>query len=774
MVNIGYAKVDLTEVKEWIKADEKASSSWYRKCQEEDSKNGGGDNAIYNLTASRNGKINIIRGEFVELAECVIADGQRFNLLYLDERYAILSYNDMKFIMPASLVHDVEMLKDYSYLTSDEIAALTDSEMSSAMVPAEMGATTVKTLREQLAEEEEKIKAEQEKYRLAVEEIMAAAKAKEAELKEILAKEKAKLDAVKQELETKLFVLETQIYGIRCYFGEVVDFTRIRSGKPAAEDEPVVMFQKIRFLDEEMGKYLSLFSFGKFNSDKETFIGALKARDDIRDVFCPSERCIAILKNSRTGKAVKVSSEIANMLEKYDYAHGKQIAILVRDGDNLYVGWTDEDKVTLSTEDMFLKPNQTTVSDMDETYRSELELKQKQEQDRSDRISRYFLLSVIQGMIDRGGLLNIPSKTKITEESDLVKFSFAEGWLQDTSYGTFEDILKESKAAAIKQGEMIYTVARPSRDDFYSYGRNSTRYDAYNNERGIGDRNRTHDASVPYQTLMPINKVLKECKVTATIKLMKPVFDRFAHSWWSGSKIVAVKPGTEVMQTVTKVFVLDEDDFNKAETLTNIAKVIKRKEHYNRETKPEDIMFKIDDGGYIRARDNLARYDSRIEGEETVSDDTCQALFDGYGFPEITIDKVEDEKLYTYVSVKADSYGWTESRVNFKIYPDEYIRASYLCSTWIKYVITTRNVGERIGSTRLDYAQVLPYLKAMLDFTTQQEAKDKELLIAAGGENWINNNPKWDLEVCKWRIANSIPTLTAASAKKFLKTVKLS
>lgn len=227
------------------------------------------------------------------------------------------------------------------------------------------------------------------------------------------------------------------------------------------------------------------------------------------------------------------------------------------------------------------------------------------------------------------------------------------------------------------------------------------------------------------------------------------------------------------MKTVTKVFNLDEDDFNKAETLTNLAKVIKRKCHYSRETRAEDIMFKIDDDGYIRTRECVARYDSHVEGEETVSDAVCHILFGDFGFPEITIDKVEDEKLHTYVSVKADSYGWTESRVNFKIYSDEYVRASYLCSTWIKYVITTRNVGERIGSTRLDYAQVLPYLKGLLDFATQQEAKEKELLIAAGGENWINNTPKWDLEVCKWRIANSIPTLTAASAKKFLKTVKL-
>ena len=127
----------------------------------------------------------------------------------------------------------------------------------------------------------------------------------------------------------KIFVLDTQIYGIHCYLGEVVDFKQIRAGKASSSDTPVIMFQKIRFLDEEMGKYLSLYTFGQHEEDNETLIDALKTRDDLRDVFCPTDRCITVLRNSRTGKAVKPSDIVANMLEKYDYLQKEMVERMV-------------------------------------------------------------------------------------------------------------------------------------------------------------------------------------------------------------------------------------------------------------------------------------------------------------------------------------------------------------------------------------------------------------------------------------------------------------
>ena len=47
---------------------------------------------------------------------------------------------------------------------------------------------------------------------------------------------------------------------------------------------------------------------------------------------------------------------VSNVLDTYKKFHGKQIGILIRNGENLYVGWTDEEKVRIKDENVYLKP----------------------------------------------------------------------------------------------------------------------------------------------------------------------------------------------------------------------------------------------------------------------------------------------------------------------------------------------------------------------------------------------------------------------------------
>ena len=54
------------------------------------------------------------------------------------------------------------------------------------------------------------------------------------------------------------------------------------------------------------------------------------------------------------------------MLSEYELLHGNTIAILIRDGENLYIGWTDDDKVQVKDENMFLKPETKEIANEDE------------------------------------------------------------------------------------------------------------------------------------------------------------------------------------------------------------------------------------------------------------------------------------------------------------------------------------------------------------------------------------------------------------------------
>ncbi len=706
--------------------------------------------------------------EFILLVDALESEGQRLAVFYSDDTAIIVGYEDHKYILPAFLV-EVHLLKDYSSLTSKELAVLGDTQMSEVMLPADVSDYSVKSLEDELNDKKRQIDNAKAECQKAIEEIRNEARRKEEELRELLEKETEKLEIMKEELENKIFVLDTQIYGIRCYLGEVIDFKQIRTGKASSSGTPVVMFQKIRFLDEEMGKYLSLYTFGQYTDDNETLIDALKTRDDLRDVFCPADRCITVLRNSRTGKAVKSSDRIANMLEKYDYLHGKQIAILVRDGENLYIGWTDEEKVHISSEDMFLRPGKAEVKEVEDVeygfghkYWNEKErIKEEKEANKrakSERVSRYFLVSILQGMIDRGGLIDIPQKTRITEESDLVKFSFAEGWLKDNSYGTFKDILDKSKDIEIKKGEVVLTGMRVTRDDIHDYSRRyNSEYATYSNDRGIGEKNRTHGAVIPGFKFMLINKVLKSATVKVSFDIVKAtavVNDSYFFPSDNAKAYDVVKdPSGELLGSYTKEVHLSKEDFNAAGTLTNYEKVIMTR--YN--NRPLCGIDKETGDINFRSAPNATRY-------EWIPN------LDKYGFLVIRDIHVLSEAIYTFISVPMDTWNDSGARVNFEIMPDEYVRTTYLCSTWLKYVVTTGNVGDfRIGGTRMPYAESLKYLNKLIEQVREREETEKMLLIKAGGEEYLKSHVDWDRELCEWRITNRVTNLTARSAMKFVK-----
>lgn len=780
---IGHAKINKKVLKQWaenekeniINAEDKKAACWYdslwgpyfydRQNVFKDAKP-----LIEICRSSFSDSLDDCSQEFMALIDNLENEGQRLTAFYADDTAVIVGYQDHKYILPAFLV-EVDSLKDYSTLTAGDISALGDKEMSDAMLPADMSSSSMKSLEDELNDKKRQIESAEEECKIAIEKIREEARRKEQELRELLEKETENLRTMKKELENKIYILDTQIYGIRCYLGEVVDFTRIRDGKHASKDTPVVMFQKIRYLDEEMGKYFSLYAFGTYDNDKDTLIGALKNRDDLRDIFCPADRCITVLRMSRTGKLTKTSDYANNMLQKYEYLHGKQIAILVRDGEALYIGWTDEDRIKIYSEDMFLRPGETTISEVNDTddnsfWSKERALKyekEKEERDRSERISRYFLISIIQGMIDNGELINIPAKTKITQESNLVKFSFAEGWLKDTTYGTFEDILDKSKDITIKKGEMILTGMHVTRDDAGSYS-GSTQYATYSNDRGIGERNRTHDASIPAFQFLPINKTLREAEVYVTFDLYKakPVENSnyYFTSDHAKSYDVVKDPDNILMGTYTCKRKLTPEDFNKVSENADYKKVVTAMAEgmlwYFDEKQDPDSFFTLQG-----LKVNHTRYNWLPD-------------LNKFGVPEIVDVKVISEEQHTYISVKADTYMSTETRVNFEIIPGEYVRTTYLCSTWLKYVITTGNIGDfRIGGTKMSYAEALKYLNNLIGHVKKREETEKTLLLEAGGKEYIESHSDWDRELCEWRIANRVTNLTARSAKKFVKEHQL-
>lgn len=330
-------------------------------------------------------------GELLEMAEYLQSIGQSLNLLYLDDKYrfAVISGADTNeaYTLPCRFL-EIEEYKDYSEYTPDQMCSIAGEAVSS-IVPADQGFSSVTDVKkdirgkeEELKEQENALKKLQQEQEEKLEELKRQLMEQYRPLREMIEKKQAELEEEKKKLENQLTVLDTQIYAIRCITGEVVDFTQLVNGRHADMNSPVVIYQKLRYMDEELGKYLALYDVD--GDDIGLFEDILKNREDLRDLFCPGDKAVSFVKVSRNGVGYKQHDVFANMLQKYEKYHGHTIGIIIKDGENLYMGWTEEDRIDIHDENIFFTPQgEAVLQETEESYRST---------SREEKISRFFIL----------------------------------------------------------------------------------------------------------------------------------------------------------------------------------------------------------------------------------------------------------------------------------------------------------------------------------------------------------------------------------------------
>lgn len=422
--------------------------------------------------------------------------------------------------------------KDYSDMTAAQALAAIggDTTCDMSLIPADARSTlTQRNVKEQLSMQQDKI----EKLRAEIKDTenaktgeLAALKAQIETLKQELWEKKDKLlselgrrmdelEEKKEQLEGQIYLLDSQIYAIRCYAGEVVNFSRIRSGKNAPDTEPIVVYQKLRFLDEDLGRLASLYEIQW--EEMGMFESFLRYSPCALDTFAPNERCVMLVRLSRTGKSIgrRMDNEgrpYLNMLDRYDYYHGKTVGIIIRNGENLYLGWTDESRVHIS-DDLILTRAQVITETVPLTEPKEFlfeserkryvkEQKEQRRQILDGLVSRSFVYNILQGVVDNSKLLPLPKGVTLAKQSEYVIYSVADRWISDNRYGSFTDIIARCNQK-VQQGDMLLTTQHlvPETDRPAFYPR------AWENVRGRGERNRTHDCAVDDCALYKANLV---------------------------------------------------------------------------------------------------------------------------------------------------------------------------------------------------------------------------------------------------------------------------
>ncbi len=762
---IGYAIFDIENFKEWNKsyqpirhdmADEGwVSDHWQEYFYERQE--------MYHDCKNVMDKHSFERADTKELEALInhLSDiGEKLWLFSYDDTACIIGYEKERFVMNSDFVTP-EYLRDYSKLTVSEMNRLAGTVSENNLLPSYMGLnnSSVESLSDkkkvaqtQLEDAKAEIRAKEDAIR---EEMYKRIEAMKAEMAEKLNDLNAKVEQYQKEI----FVLESQIFSIRCYTGEVVKFHQIKGGRAAEEDTPLILYQKIRFLDEELGKHVSIFDFD--GEEDKRLIPLLRAREDIAQLLAPKGRSLTILRTSRTGKFVAANEDVKNMLTEYDQYHGMQLALLLRDSERLYIAWCDADNITINEENAFYSVNQKTEI----VAENENAAIRDKETNIHEALSRYYLLAILQGMIDNGGILRFPEHVNVMA-SPYVIFSLAEGWVDVNKYGTFADMLEKSKDIAPKKGDNILTVTRLCSE---SKGR------SFENDRGVGYANRTYGVRLSGKKLYPINVIYDDAVVEYEYEALK------INEYMGTKDILCTRNGvtTKEKEPEVKYDVTDEVLFAGKGRLTIGFETYRNMKDEDLKKQVEIDLSAVDNAVYSpdmyymdgNAERRYHRPDS-FNRKATLSEKTLYAK-------RITAVKIVEKIPHIFVSVEQTGEGsyknnWksTTYHVNFEVLDGEYINTAFLCSSWMKEVIRSGKTGYiRFPGATPSFADLLPYFHIIKQELEEKERKEKELIIDAGGNEFIAATDDWDVALCEWKIRNEIHELTPTRAKRFVKEI---
>lgn len=597
--------------------------------------------------------------------------------------------------------------KDYSAMTPLQVRkqlgvgiSQEDGDMQS-LVSAEVeasltGADLKKSLEDQnqaIADIEQEMKDTREaktgelaELRMELERVQAELDAKKSALMAELEQKKRYMEQMKEQMENQIYMLDSQIYAIRCFAGEVVQFARIRSGRNAPVTEPIVIHQKLRFLDEDLGRLASLYEIQWERLD--LFEQFLRHSPLALDTFAPNERCVVLVRLSRTGTQQGRDNirPYTNLFKNYEYYHGKTVGIIIRNGENLYLGWTEEDRVHIEDDLLISKVVTEVTPGKDPEFMFESEREQYEQQQKAERrrfvdglVSRSFVYNILQGIVEHTDMLPLPEGVALNKPSEYVIYSVADKWLADNRFGSFNEIVEKSNNR-VTEGDMLLTVQHliPERS---SWGGNySPRWD---NVRGRGDRNRTHDCHVDDCKIYPANLVEYDEPVSKT---------RFKRLVPPGYFELQKNPGAK---PAWREFVEYTDWY---EPLHN-----------------ED-------------------------GSEVPPDEQDQI-----------IEVFDYRRQHVYISVPK-MFSYADARSNFELQPEEYINLTYLNSVWLEWAVTTKNLGGwTVGGKEVTYAYAIKYIKTALDFIRKREKEEKAHLDAVDSTitqdpDWPLRLSEWKLE----------------------------
>ena len=239
----------------------------------------------------------------------------------------------------------------------------------------------------------------------------------EAQIKALYEKQALKQAELQEKIakyEHDLFIMRTDLTAYEYRQGLGVNVTPIHTGQLAPQEQPLVLYQKLIFLDEDLPRFKNLYDI-----DSPSLETALKTSDALLDHLCPTTKGITFLKQRNSQGSYELNNTVMRFIQNNMPNH---IGILIRNGENVWLGWLDDKDIKLNDDSFNSKASQETLT---------IDLLK----------SRHYLNNILLGFLERGDYLQLDhTVTNLFNDPGII-FSNADNQLTDTTYITLSELL---------------------------------------------------------------------------------------------------------------------------------------------------------------------------------------------------------------------------------------------------------------------------------------------------------------------------------------------
>lgn len=280
---------------------------------------------------------------------------------------------------------------------------------------------------------------------------------------ELQAKMMAELQKKIKAYEHELLIMRSDLTAFEYRNGLTVNFMNIHKGTNAPTQQPIIIHQKLIYLDEDLPRLKDL-----YDEHAGSLEVAIKHSPALLEHICPTSKGITFLKMRNSAGSFELNNTVMEFVRD---TMPNEVGVLIRNGGNTWLTWLDSQDVYLS-EDSF-----TSKSSDEETSLSLVQ-------------SRYYLFNLIMGLIERNEILQLDHvPTNMFSDPGII-WSNADSQITDSTYVELGEIIPILNQYS-KTDDPIYVL-----NSFTDSATYTGRYGPGTTERGRGDNALTDNTSV--------------------------------------------------------------------------------------------------------------------------------------------------------------------------------------------------------------------------------------------------------------------------------------